>query len=1233
MTTKKNTSPKIIKKKIVMTKKKIKNVSLNSKEVSSYDKDIQHKYTKYYPSILDPNFSHKISTHGLFKKYKLTVNRKRLEDLYNAYETNIPPLEDTRKQQSSIYILKTISKMLRNFMSPYSPYRSLMIYHEMGVGKTCTAITIAESLKNIVKNSNTKIYIIRPNEFARQIFDKNTIYDGRPLNQCTGDTYIQNPKNKELVRQCMGKNEDACDQLKSKVDKEIRTYYKFAGSKMWAGEVLREIESKTKNLDSPAQKELKMIEVIQKMFNNAVIIVDEAHELRDTNEKESKIVPPVLNKVLQHATNVRLIFLSATPIYDKPQNIISLINYFLLNDKRQPIKEAQIFDKDGNIKSGSEKILIEKTRGYISFLRGNNPYEFPIRLTARYNISKDILDLNKYPSKNILDIKLDKDDCIKYLELVDCGLHGKQLEMMNYHVKYDNIKEIDEESLDKISISDWSYDNTEDYDPELDDELSIESILTPHEQQPPSRKRSRKSEQLTEKTVAYLFERQLGNIIFQSLDECNKNLKLAVGDLGLDQIVTKQSGKWTYEFNDNKYAKRFKLPELYNWSSKIAKIVEMSIKSEGPVFIYTNFVSAGAKPIAMALEMNGFKRYKQHDTPLVESSEKESTYRGDYILYTGDPSLSMYAQDFLNKGRKMKDEKVKVFIGTSVASEGLNLFGFREVHILDPWHNINLTEQSIGRVIRTGSHLHLPPQERNVTVYQYASTLGDRESFDLKIYKICENKAIKAGIVEKILKENALDCELNKDVNIYDTEHYSRKIPQITSHGKKIMVSLADMEYSRSCFYMKDCNFQCYGNKSTIPSKLTGTQLEQFPIMKFNIDKEIEEYKNLIIQLLSTSFNVNINNLRDYLKKIIYGETEPKNKKKTRKHNTTTDSEEWIDETAFMGAIQEILNTDIPVVDKYKREGKIVLSGNILRFVPTGNQMPNISLEKQYLPPPQNPPIKSQIDLKGFITKINDEQKRLVEEQDINYIDVLNKLIEKGEQIYYGVYQKEYKYNGKAKLEEILEILFNKLTYSFKISILKNILKKVIHGNKLEEHEKKIEPLLKRHIVHMHEIFHNIKPEADIKKSFYGFIIQNDTRLELYILNSTGDFEKNQGNLKKIVEYRKNLMKKVPNNKLYGHLKYEKGIDIPIFKITDILTKGEKKSVRGITCITKSTTDIKKNINKLDDRILKGKSVSVNKNALCNDIELLLKRYDTQHTDGKKWYYTPEEYEIYFGDL
>lgn len=1172
----------------------------------------------------------------------------------------------------------------------------------MGVGKTCTGITIAESLKHITHNSNTKIYVIRSMEIERQLFNTNVIMDGNPLKQCTGDTYIQDPKLQPLVKECIEKNAESCNQLKLKVNKKMREYYKFSGFKMWASEIYKEINAKTINIENKKDKEIKIIEIIQKLFNNSVIIVDEAHELRDViidevNElhnlndikamNDAKFITHILFRVLKYAINVRLIFMTATPIYDKPQNIISLINYLLVNDNRPIMKDTDIFEKDGHLKPTGRELLIKNIRGYISFLRGSNPFEFPIRLLAKYNIPNDILDLRYYPNKNYQGNLLEKDDRIKYLELVNCSLSGEQLKMFKYHIKHDKLIDFNDDTISNLSYSNISEESYSSRNREFnkdsnkfdivlsgedaiskinvdDNSISDEDIIFLEKSifgNKSNKKVSKihKSEILNVSTVAYQFESQMSNIIYQSLEECNNNIKLAVGEQGLNQILTKQQGKLTYEFNDDKYAKRFKLPELYNWGTKIAKIIDIAMKSIGPVFIYTNFVNAGAKPIAIALEMNGFRRYKQHDRPLIESDFKDKKYRGDYILYTGDSLLSAYANEYINKGSEMIREKnVKVFIGTSVASEGLNLFGYREVHILDPWHNINLTEQSIGRVIRTGSHLHLPPQERNVSVYQYATTLDDRESFDLKIYKIGEKKAIKSSIVEKILKENAIDCVLNKDVNVFDKENYHYKIPQITSHGVNIQVSLEDIPYTKNCFYMKECGYECTTSKKAEIKHLESEPIP-FPIMRFNYDKELEEYRNLIIQLVATSFNVNIDHLRSYLKKInsqvqqlpikkLPHTIDNKSKKykitkKTQKiKNIILDDNQWNDEDAFLGAIQDIINTDNSIIDKFGREGKIVLSGNILRFIPKGQLSPNISIIQQYLPQQTNPSIKTQIDLKSFISKLNEEQKRLSEEQDLNYDDILHKLIEKAEQIYYDVYQKEYKYNIKIKLDEVLYLLFNKLNYTFKVLILKKLLEKIIKNIKLNDNEKKIKLSIQTNIVYINEIYHdtvsqnknqiNIKTNISIKdiENIYGFIIQNDYKLELFILTDEKIFEKNQGNLRKIIEYRKNQIKQTPPNNLYGYLKYEKGVDIPAFKIKDISTKGDKKSVIGIKCITKNTPDIKKNLNKLDDKILRSKHINYNKNALCNDIELLLLRNDFNKLNNKKWYYTPEEYIITF---
>jgi hypothetical protein len=346
---KKISIPKQKYKLVLKTKKNKKNVDAIDVDIDAIDVDDDddnhnksftihkhntHKYNKYYPSILDPNFSQKIANHNIFKKYKLNTNQIKVKNLYESFENNKDSsLSDDYKKkdfESATYILKPIQKLLRNFISPYTPYRSLLIYHEMGVGKTCTAITIAEALKSIVTNSKTKIYVIRPDEIVRQLFNINAVSDGNPAYQCTGDTYINNPNNpllKDLVANCSSRNKNkdvSCAQLKTVVDKEIKKIYEFMGAESWANSVDKEKNAKTKGMPEGKEKEEKIRQIISKRFNNSVIIIDEAHNLHDSSDKKQKVVPPVLNMVLKYSSNLRLILLTATPIYDKPQNIISI---------------------------------------------------------------------------------------------------------------------------------------------------------------------------------------------------------------------------------------------------------------------------------------------------------------------------------------------------------------------------------------------------------------------------------------------------------------------------------------------------------------------------------------------------------------------------------------------------------------------------------------------------------------------------------------------------------------------------------------------------------------------------------------------------------------------------------------------------------------------------------------------------------------------------------------------
>jgi hypothetical protein len=91
-------------------------------------------------------------------------------------------------------------------------------------------------------------------------------------------------------------------------------------------------------------------------------------------------------------------------------------------------------------------------------------------------------------------------------------------------------------------------------------------------------------------------------------------------------------------------------------------------------------------------------------------------------------------------------------------------------------------------------------------------------------------------------------------------------------------------------------------------------------------------------------------------------------------------------------------------------------------------------------------------------------------------------------------------------------------------------------------------------------------------------------------------------------------------NDFYGYLKFDKMEQPPQFKIKDI-SKGDKKAIKGVTCVYKSRPEIYQHLKKLDP---KSKEVT-NKKMMCDDIEVILRRYDKARKEGKRWFYSVEE--------
>ena len=291
------------------------------------------------------------------------------------------------------------------------------------------------------------------------------------------------------------------------------------------------------------------------------------------------------------------------------------------------------------------------------------------------------------------------------------------------------------------------------------------------------------------------------------------------------------------------YGKIFSREHIGKYSSKIKSILDNIVNeetdkvSEGVILIYSQYIDSGLIPMALALEEMGFTRYGQGVKPLFKSKpsevvdvktmkvpeDKKKFMPARYAMITGETRLSPN-NDFEVKGLTGEDNKdghkVKVVLISKAGSEGIDLKFIRQVHILEPWYNMNRIEQIIGRAVRNFSHKDLPFEKRNVEIFMYGTILGNNkeEAADLYVYRVAEYKAIQIGKVTRVLKETAVDCIINHEQTNFTQENISKQlkepIKQILSNGMELnSFKIGDAPFSPACDYMAECNYDCRPDK------------------------------------------------------------------------------------------------------------------------------------------------------------------------------------------------------------------------------------------------------------------------------------------------------------------------------------------------------------------------------------------------------------------------------------
>jgi len=239
--------------------------------------------------------------------YPNVTDKGFYQNLYDKYEFRELKLSEKQEADFSDYLPS--QKIVARFLSSYTPYNNLLLYHEMGTGKTCAAVGVAENLR--LYGFRKCVYISK------------------------GEGLHNNFKN-EVAFKCTKKNE----YLKKNKTSNVQEFDKKKFDEFYVCSTYQTFINQ-----SPAS------------YENCVFILDEVHNLIVKDYKVHDSTYNKFHQFLHKVNNCKILLLSGTPITDKENTFTPIMNLILPNKDQIPDQDYDNLD-----------VIKEKIKGYVSFL-------------------------------------------------------------------------------------------------------------------------------------------------------------------------------------------------------------------------------------------------------------------------------------------------------------------------------------------------------------------------------------------------------------------------------------------------------------------------------------------------------------------------------------------------------------------------------------------------------------------------------------------------------------------------------------------------------------------------------------------------------------------------------------------------------------------------------------------------------------------------------------------------
>ena len=282
------------------------------------------------------------------------------------------------KNEYSIVSFSNTQNFVQKFLTPQSPYKGMFLFHSVGSGKTCTAISTAT---NTFDREGYKILWVTRHTLKEDIwknmFDKicNVIIQERLNN---GEIL---PSTKAKRMEFLGKN--------------------------W----LQPISYKQfTNLIKGSNKYYKQMVAIngkEDPFRKTLIIIDEIHKIYSSSLSAlEKPKPEVLQSMIQNSYKVsgkdslKLLIMTATPITDDHMSAIKILNLLLEDYERFPEDfdrfKTMYCNENGLFTDKGSSEFMNRITGLVSYIDRTND-----RSQFAYPIINDVLlEINRQHANN-----------------------------------------------------------------------------------------------------------------------------------------------------------------------------------------------------------------------------------------------------------------------------------------------------------------------------------------------------------------------------------------------------------------------------------------------------------------------------------------------------------------------------------------------------------------------------------------------------------------------------------------------------------------------------------------------------------------------------------------------------------------------------------------------------------------------------------------------------------------